>query len=432
ALVNVSANLLGISTLALPWAMAESGFVPFVLVLCVVMLACRSTWKMLLDLSAFDGSVICRASYPELGRRVYGPEGHVAVLLAILLYSTGLMACQISALADILDLLMEDWRVLPLSRPRLAPVIVGAAACFPGVLLAAPRSMALAVGALLVASLLLTCLLLMAASETFPGAAEEPGASEDLDLGWGSAGGILDCAAVLVAQLAAHASFEETASVDTADAEEDFQRGPAADTVTAFTVAAPISLAMASAGYLRFGRLVQGDVLQSWHGATGPGAIVLRAARSAYAVVLVGGVALASKPCLATFNELAGNRRSMQGQRATPQHRGAAVLSFCALCAWLEEDLGHLLRLLGALGASPLVLLLPPLFHIEMARRQFGRDIFSLENLSAMFIMVLGVVITGGSLLKIITSSMSPPAGHRGERAVVSSLANITTHRWQR
>ncbi|CAE7258129.1 unnamed protein product [Symbiodinium natans] len=323
--------------------------------------------------------------------------------------------------------------VLPASRPRLAPVAVAAVAAFPGVVLAAPRSLALAVFALLTACSLMACLLLLAAVETFPGAAEAPGASEELDIGWRSAGGILDTAAVLVAQLAAHASFEETASVDSADAEEDFQRGPMADTAAAFAVAAPISLAMASAGYLRFGRDVQGDVLQSWHGATGPGAVILQASRCAYAVVLVGGVALASKPCLATIQELLGTRRSAPGaaQRAS-QHRGAIVLSLCALLTWLQEDLGRQLRVLGALGASPLALLLPPLFHIEMARRQFGRDIFSLDNLGAMFIMALGVAITAGCLFDTIASSMSPPAGHRGERVVVSSLENITTHRWQR
>ncbi|CAJ1332249.1 unnamed protein product, partial [Effrenium voratum] len=88
AKVNVTANLLGVATLALPWAFAEAGLLGAV-VLAVVAKTSHRTWQMLLELSAFDGQLVGRASYPEIGRRVLGVEGHLAVLVALVFFAAG-------------------------------------------------------------------------------------------------------------------------------------------------------------------------------------------------------------------------------------------------------------------------------------------------------------------------------------------------------
>ncbi|CAE8591622.1 unnamed protein product, partial [Polarella glacialis] len=130
AAINLCTNLLGVGTLALPWALAQGGLLLGTSALLGAAWASRTTVAMLVDLSAFDGAGIGVASYPDIGRRVMGPEGMVAVLAAHLLYSGGLLACYLAALADVLELLVAQHVGL---SPRAPFVLAAAALAAPGV-----------------------------------------------------------------------------------------------------------------------------------------------------------------------------------------------------------------------------------------------------------------------------------------------------------
>lgn len=420
AMVNVTANLLGVATLALPYAMAEAGFIFSCVALLVAVKASYSTWKMLVELSAFDG-IAGRISYPEIGRRVLGVEGHLAVLVAYVLYSGGLLVCQLCALSDVLLIFLPDWQGWTLW--------LAIALASPGVLWPkAPAGQLISVSCIGAAVALAVSLLMVSADL---GAQAGPSLSEGFK--GPSFTGLLSSFAIFLAQFSVQSSFEVTTAIG--DLEEDFG-GVLVNFANAFIFALGTSLALAMAGYVHFGSNVQCNVLLSWTAVESPLATLqwLRVTEAVYILSLVVGASLSSRPCVASIQEiLGGSRRGFTGPSHSPQ-KALPVLLGCGVISWLQgmsSGLGSSLKWLGAFGASPLVLLLPPLFYVEMARRQGGRSLVSPENATSMIPLALGLLLTIGTFFEIVTSSMSSPLGHRGDRTVTSSLTNITASRWR-
>ncbi|CAJ1359955.1 unnamed protein product [Effrenium voratum] len=300
---------------------------------------------------------------------------------------------------------------------RRSSLMMALAVSAPGVCCPPPQHLAWAMLCLGLAATLTTSLI--AVSAIVPGLTEVP-ALAAVSLWPKSLRGLLNCFAVMLAQFSAQSGFEATAASD--DAEELGGRGPA-NSGNAFAIAAGLSSALALGGYLHFGENVHSNVLLSW--AAVPSKTWLQVVQLAYLVPLAAGAALASKPCVVCIQEIFASRR---GSGAGHSERLALlVLMCCGVLTWALQDLGHALRFLGAFGASPLVLMLPPLFYVEMARRQSGRTMLCAENGLALMPAVLGILLTVLCFFDVLQSSMSSPPGHRGERATVA-LPNLTWH----
>lgn len=421
ALANVTVNLLGVAILALPYAMAEAGPLFGLFALPVAVKSSYSTWKMLVELSAFDGTIAGRLSYPEIGRRVLGSEGHLAVLVSYVLYSGGLLVCQLSALSDILFIFLPEWQGWTL---WFAMFLACPGVCWP----TPPSGKLFAVTCIGGVFALIVTLLTVSAD-----IGGEVGPKADFDFGMPSFTGLLNGLAIFVAQFSAHCSFEVTTSIF--DAEEDFG-GVLVNFAHAYTFAFGVSLALAMAGYVHFGHNIQSNVLLSWSSvkSTQPVMQWFQVTQAVYILVLLVGTSLSARPCVASLQEIFGaSRRGFTGPSHSPQ-KALPVLLGCGAVSWLQgtrsSGLGSSLKWLGAFGASPLVLLLPPLFYVEMARRQGGRPMLSPENATALIPAALGLLLTISAIFEIVSSSMSSPAGHRGDRTAVS-LTNITASRWR-
>eukprot|EP00930_Biecheleria_cincta_P031452 TRINITY_DN21831_c0_g1_i1.p1 TRINITY_DN21831_c0_g1~~TRINITY_DN21831_c0_g1_i1.p1 ORF type:complete len:519 (-),score=82.90 TRINITY_DN21831_c0_g1_i1:137-1672(-) len=434
AAINFTANMLGVSILGLPWAMAQAGVLGAALALALVAWASRAAMTMLMNLSAFDGAEVGKASYPEIGRRVVGPEGQVAVLAALLLYSGGLVTCQLAALADILESLAGEFEGQAFATPRAAFVMLAVMLSGPvAVLKTIPSNVILSLACLGAGAFFIGSLLLLLGADLVSGG------SQDVSFSGGSFAGFLLAATVFVGQLSAHGALEACCFDHAEEIGSSCHGTPRlqdqAQTRLAYGIVLPIVAILALAGYLRFGREVRGDVLLSWSIAEDAGIGTAASlvgkqwqqlARIGYAVVLIMGLACASKPCRASAQELFASRRRFGVHPSRTYHRTAAsCLGSCACLAWMVRDLDQLLLLLGAFGAAPLCLLLPAIFTIEMARRQDNRPLLSVENLKPVAVGLLGLLLILTCIVNLIGESVSSPAGHRGKRVMVH-LANIT------
>mmetsp|Transcript_147576 Transcript_147576/g.411042 ORF Transcript_147576/g.411042 Transcript_147576/m.411042 type:complete len:521 (-) Transcript_147576:217-1779(-) len=458
ATVNLLASMLGVGTLALPRAMARTGLGSGLLVLAGMAAASHEGLLLLLGL----GSGISRggASYPEVGKQAMGSQGLIMVLIFYLLYTGGLLTAYLVAITDLMRQALAAMEGTP-DVPRFPLVLLAVCLCAPG---AVQRSLrfttalggACAAGAGLMALALLAACLGDVLPAWLPGVPDDAtGVSENMDWARDWPGGPLAAAALFSTQFAVHAGLAEVLGAGGGRGMEleldspggcgtgrrcgpgrggGFAAGPPeaeAAARGAFLVAAAVLGLLGSAGYLRFGNTVAGDVLTSF--GAGFGAVsgqrrwALILAGALYGLVLVMASAFVAAPCRTAVLELFAVRRSAGGISNRAFRRASAlVLATCGVLAWLQQDLAQVLRFVGAWAAGPLALALPGLFAVQVAQRRDGRPLASLSNFRYFGLVALAALLLLGHVGECVVAVLKGPPGHRGQRITVHNLSNIT------
>lgn len=459
AVANMVVNMLGVGVLAMPKAIAEAGLLASSLVLFGLAVASRETLLLLLSLGARAGHRW--PSYPEIGKCALGPQGLVAVFLVYLLYSGGLLTAFMVALTDLLQQTVIDFQGTP-DVPRFPALAAAMVLCVPGMVTKSLHFAAVLSGACQAGAALLVLSLLAACwgdvlPAWLPGAAEDaPGVAEDVAFLPHGLGGLLKAGSLFAAQLTLQAGFVEVLGMGRGRALElDSPLGSGqgrfasfasagsgahdpctvdmeATSRNAYVAAALLLSSVGSAGYMRFGGSVAGDVLASfgtgYSVVSGVRRVVLLVARGVYSFTLVTSAAFVAAPCRAVVLELFAARRSVGGASNRASRRASVfVLLSCGFVAWLQRDLAEVLSFVGAWAAGPLSLVFPSLFAVELARRQEGRPIVHPRNAWHVSRLLVGALLVLGHLVESVAFALSQPPGHRGQRITVMDLSNITS-----
>lgn len=134
ATLNLLNNLLGVAIMVMPRAFANVGLLNGLVIMVLMALANRYTLLVVLRMAstALDEE----PSYPEIGNRVFGRQGLLAVLFSYLLLTGGCLIGMVIGLADTLALLIH------VDAPRFLWVLLSVLLCTPGSLLKTLKSVA--------------------------------------------------------------------------------------------------------------------------------------------------------------------------------------------------------------------------------------------------------------------------------------------------
>jgi len=288
----------------------------------------------------------------------------------------------------------------------------------------------------------------------FVGEAETSDVDETVDLNYASIspGGLLAAASLFVVQSSAHADFLEVlgeagcreegvelesrtnidqsrqalSSLPAPKTGMDVAGGPHG----AFVLAAMLVGSVGTAGYMRFGNGVTGNVLSSFATKPGGGYHVgpLLLAQVAYGAALAYSAGFVAAPCRAAMLELFSVRRGMGGTSVRSFRIASGVLiAACGLAAWLQQDVSNVLCFVGSFAAGPMVFALPSLIALEPVWSQEGRLEPSAANARHLALLVLGALLPLGFLGEAAATVLSRTAGYTGHRIIVHDFSNITT-----
>jgi len=441
---NLLVNLLGVGVLTAPRALARAGLATGLLVLAGVAAASCQT---LLALLKHNSDRTHRASsFPEIGRLALGPQGLGVVLLAYLLYGGGLFTAYLVTLVDMLQ------QVMAADLPRIVHVLIALAMCTPSIVM---RNLRYATVLSAICAVSMT-MLIATLFTNFVGEAGTTDADEEtVDLNYASVspGGLLAAASLFVVQFSAHAGFLEVLG-ETSCREEgmelesrtsidqgrqalssslpapktgmDVAGGPRG----AFVLAAMLVGSVGTAGYMRFGNGVTGNVLSSFATKPGGGYQVgpLLLAQVAYGLALAYSAGFVAAPCRAAMLELFAVRRGMGGTSVRAFRIASGVLLItCGFAAWLQQDVANVLCFVGSFAAGPMVFALPSLIALEPVWSQEGRLEPSAANGRHLALLVLGALLPLGFLGEAAATVLSRSAGYTGHRIMVHDFSNITT-----
>jgi len=438
-IVNLIANLLGVSVLAAPYAFAHTGVISGAVLLMMTAVVSRETLLMLLRVnSELLGN---HTSYPDLGKRAIGPQGLLMVLLAYLFFAVGLLATYVVAFVDISQhvlSVMTGYRVF--DEPRALFIALALGICLPGTL-SSSSSLKLSVLPSIVCMLgtaLMLVLMMQSCLSDISLSSDDEDSIEGISFLTTTPGGLLGAASLFTVQFAIQGGGFELFRADGHEAGSGVEYAPnsvnaEAASRTGFPVAFIVTVIIGASGYLRFGTAVKSNILLSIGAARQQQDDILPAflwipACVLYSAVLIILMHSAIIPCRAAVLELFAARRSMGGATSRSARRATyAVLSCAGLLAWVAGDLVTTLWLVGAAGACPLVFILPSLFAVELARRQDGRPIVSPLNLRSLAPFALGLFLLIGSVVQLVMYMVHQPEGHRGHRVTVS-LQSIRSH----
>lgn len=436
ALLNLVNSLLGPGLLAMPKAMSETGVLCGLTLIGALAFANRYT---LLQVLSMRDHLLEETSYPEIGRHVFGQQGQLAVLMAYVLFSGGLLVAYFVVLADILSGVSFLATV-----PHWLLVWLAVVVCAPGAALRSLRyaplfSNVCMVGVYLMAFVLMVVCVGEAASGNLVEAPLSDGSKRGpLGLLRTDFQGLLAGVSLFTLQFSAQAGGIEAMS--RIEVEESMGGGehessmPVAEALSTvgFTVAVLFAAVTGVTGYYRFGEYMSGDVLLNLGSVTPY--LALRIARGAYATALVIAVAYLVTPCRAACIDILALRRRDHAADSeampTDKFRRATViiLCVCASIACFVRDLAELLQLLGASAGMALAFIFPCAFLIEFRRRQQGLPIICSENAAALVLIALGcfVVLCTGLELLMSPWQLSAPAdgGSQGHRATTQHLAD--------
>lgn len=437
---NLLINLLGVGVLTAPRALARAGLATGLLVLAGV--AAASCQTLLALVKQNSGHTHRALSFPEIGRHTLGPQGLGAVLLAYLLYGGGLFTAYLVTLADIIQ------QVTATDLPRIVHVLIAVAMCMPSIMLQDLRY-----ATLLSAICAISITMLIATLFTnFVGEAGTSDADEEqVDLNYASIspGGLLAAASLFVVQFSAHAGFleilgeagcrEEGVELESRthidQSRQALSSTPAPKTGMdgprgAFVLAAMLVSSVGTAGYMRFGNIVTGNVLNSFinnpEGGFQVGPLLL--AQVAYGFALAYSAGFVAAPGRAAMLELFAVRRGMGGTSARAFRIASVVMLItCGLAAWLQQDVANVLCFVGSFAAGPMVFVLPSLMALEPFWSQEGRLEPSAANARHVALLVLGALLPLGFLVEAAATVLSRSAGYSGHRVMVHDFSNITT-----
>jgi hypothetical protein len=105
ATLNLLNNLLGVAIMAMPRAFANVGLLNGSVIMILMALANRYTLLVVLKMSRT--ALEQEPSYPEIGKRVFGQQGLMAVLVSYILLTGGCLVGMIIGLSDALDQLIH-------------------------------------------------------------------------------------------------------------------------------------------------------------------------------------------------------------------------------------------------------------------------------------------------------------------------------------
>jgi len=429
AALNLLNNLLGAGLLAMPRAFASGGLCFGLILMTAIAVANKHTLMLLLWISQ---CTLESASYPMIGKHVYGQQGTLLVLLAYLLYTGGVLTVYLIALTDIMGQLPPLDSVWHSVRVVLAVLL-----CAPGAAMKSLRQVA-ALSAVcmagvftLVGTLISVCL-----------ATQESTMADVVRMGPESPLGALQAAALFALQFSVQAGGIEVLSkihtvahpprsgnqdeVDTtaqgvvSDGGETEALLTAAEDVSfvAFIVAGVLSGTLGVIGYARFGDDVKGDLLLNFDDSEWSAHLIV--ARIAYGFVVTCSFAFIVVPCRLAVIELLRMRRHLLRADMHPNdvHKVVTgiILCCCALVAWLVPNLADMLEFVGVWATMALAFILPCAFHMELCRRQEGRRYISAENLTSLGLVVFGVLIivvrTACTALTMFVEETKLPAEH--------------------
>mmetsp|Transcript_115388 Transcript_115388/g.230088 ORF Transcript_115388/g.230088 Transcript_115388/m.230088 type:complete len:506 (-) Transcript_115388:332-1849(-) len=443
--VNLLVNLLGVGILTAPRALARAGLATGLVVLACVAAASCQTLLALVKHNSCHTHRGSSSSFPEIGRHALGPQGLGVVLLAYLLYGGGLFTAYVVTLVDVIQQLTAA------HLPRLVHVLLALAMCTPTLMMRNLRY-ATVLSAMCAVSM---TLLVATLFTNFVGEAGTSDADEEtVDLNFASVapGGLLAAASLFAVQFSAHAGFlevlgeagcheegvelESRTNIDQGRQALSSLAAPktgmnvAGGPRGAFVMAAMLVGSVATAGYMRFGNSVAGNVLSSFATKPGGGYQVgpLLLAQIAYGFALAYSAGFIAAPCRAAMLELFAVRRGMGGTSVRAFRVASGVLLFaCGLAAWLQQDVANVLCFVGSFAAGPMVFALPSLIALEPVWSQEGRLEPSVANAQHVALLVLGALLPLGFLGEAAATVLSRSAGYSGHRIMVHDFSNITT-----
>mmetsp|Transcript_51865 Transcript_51865/g.116251 ORF Transcript_51865/g.116251 Transcript_51865/m.116251 type:complete len:587 (+) Transcript_51865:48-1808(+) len=437
ATLNLLNNLLGAGLLAMPRAMADAGLFSGLAVMGIVAVANRYT---LLQVMWMSHSVLSseKCSYPELGRHVFGQKGLIAVLVAYLLFTGGILTAYLVVIVDLLRQLTSL-----AAAPRFVLVGVAVLVCLPGASLRSLRHVALVSGVCmvgvccLVVILTSVCVSDVLSPDLVNAPVEEASRPGDVDLFRGDLRRLLSGAALFSLQFSVQAGGIEVLGHLAAEEEQDEANMTsllAAEDISqlAFFIALVFSSVMGSAAYIRFGDHVAGNVLLDFS----PSAPYLPLMLSwiSYGFVVICSFAFIIVPCRMAAVDIFALRRRNSGDNHDAvtkekfHYLNALILGFCSLVAWMVSDLSRVLTFVGVWATMALAFVLPGAFLIELRRRQEGLPLLSTSNAVPLLLIAFGLVVVCSSTVEFVTSAWGAeperPIGARGHRAFVTNMAD--------
>eukprot|EP00933_Yihiella_yeosuensis_P071584 TRINITY_DN79791_c0_g1_i1.p1 TRINITY_DN79791_c0_g1~~TRINITY_DN79791_c0_g1_i1.p1 ORF type:complete len:608 (+),score=80.44 TRINITY_DN79791_c0_g1_i1:127-1950(+) len=413
ATLNLLNNLMGAGLLAMPCAFSNAGLISGLILMGLVAIANRYTMlKVLWMTEALLGGG--EASYPELGRRVFGQPGLIAVLVAILFYTGGILVAYLIALADIFRQLGHF-----AGLPRCVHVALAVLMCLPGASLRSLRGVAqvsaicMAGVCMLVVTMTYVCISDSLSPSLVNAPIEDRGRPGDVDLFRGDLKRVLAGASLFALQFSVQAGGVEVLSqispgiapIGEEEAPQHQQAHSSLKVATevskvSFMIAWGVSAALGSAAYIRFGDHVAGDVLLDF--SLTASYIPLMVTWVAYGFVVICSFAFIIVPCrLAALDVFALRRRDHAGSSDSMSQDRFRQMNFIiigtsAVVAWLVTDLATILEFIGVWATMALAFIFPCSFLIEV-RRQEGLPILSVANVLPLLLIAFGVTIIWAS-----------------------------------
>lgn len=426
----------------MPKAFAHAGMLSGMVLLVAMAVANRYTLLLMLWMS---GRTLEDRSYPEIGRNVFGRQGLVAVLLAYLLFTGGILTSYLIALIDVLQQLPYVG-----DAPRGVLVCVALLLCAPGAMLRSLRHVAWLSGVCMAGVCTLTLVLtFVCIGDVFSPSVvnapiEEPMRPGDVDLVRTELWGLMKGAALFALQFSVQAGGIEVLSSVGCD-EHIAQDGevvddallyqttsiPQAERITrnAYVIAASLSAAIGCAGYLRFGDHVDGDVLLSLAGRSAAPSSVLLLARVSLGFVVTCSFAFIMVPCRCATLDIFAQHRSSTDHGVVPYQTfrrvTVGILAVCWFIAFLVPDLASMLEFVAVWATMALAFVFPCAFLIEMRRREEGVPIFSSMNALPLSLTAFAVAVIISCCSADVEALTDGSAGKAGHRAMVFNLTAL-------
>lgn len=420
ATLNLLNNLLGVAIMAMPRAFANVGVLPGLFLMLLMAVANRYTLLVVLRMSttALEDQ---EPSYPEIGKRVFGRQGLLAVLFCYLLLTGGCLIGMVIGLADTLDQLTHT------EAPRFVWVLAAVVLCMPGSLLRTLRGVALLSGVCMVGVVTIVVTLsavcvgdvLWPSQRAFDGVssiynetlATLPPTVADNTAHWMSmdARGVFATTSIFALQFSIQAGGIEVltrmAPDEEGSASDGYDNGlPSAERVTnmAYAIAALLCGTVGIAGYMRFGSQVKGNVLLSF--TVEEHLMEMTLIRIAYVFVITCSFAFIIVPCRFAAYDLFGlRRRNVAGDspegisKAVFRRTTCCILLVCLLFALFVTDLAQMFNYVGTWATMAIAFILPCAFQLELRRRQEGTSYKSPANGPLLLLVLLGLIIMLGN-----------------------------------
>jgi len=414
ATLNLLNNLMGSALLAMPRGFANVGLLSGLALMPLMALANRYTLLQVLRMSQSSEE----ASYAEIGKRVFGRQGLLAVLTSYLLLCSGCLVAGLIACSDILRQVLD----VHADTPRYVFVALAVVICAPGALLRSLKNVAFLSAICMIGIITITLVLSVTCISDVLSAADAEGvAVNSSEASWrlvrSDPRGLLMTASMFALQFSVQAggievltrvapSAQRQDALDEEDSDGGYEPTGIADAEgisrISFAISVLLSCTCGCTGYLRFGDGVEGNILWSFDKDSQGHDFALTLARVAYMFVIVTSFAFMMVPCRCAAFDVCGVRHRSIGDsdnlsKTTFNRVTVLILLCCSAVACVVTDLAMMLDYVGVYATMFLAFLLPCSFLVELRRRHEGLPIFSGKNLLPLILIAFALAILIGS-----------------------------------